>query len=102
MPMFTITMRSGRRSPDKGTISAAIHAASVSAGYPQNDMFQQFFCLEADDLLIDPTYPGLAKHRTDELLMIEVLVSSGTATKQKHELLAALVALAQSCGFAGG
>ena len=92
MPMFTITMRSGRRSPDKGTISAAIHAASVSAGYPQNDMFQQFFCLEADDLLIDPTYPGLAKPRTEEMLMIEVLVSSGTETKQKHALLAALIA----------
>jgi hypothetical protein len=98
MPMFTITMRSGRRGPDKGAISAAIHAASVSAGYPQNDMFQRFFSLEADDLLIDPTYPGLAKPRTDELLMIEVLVSSGTETKQKHELLAALVARLDAVG----
>jgi hypothetical protein len=98
MPMFTITMRAGRRGPDKGTISAAIHAASVSAGYPQNDMFQRFFSLEADDLLIDPTYPGLTKPRTDEVLMIEVLVSSGTATKQKHELLAALVARLDAVG----
>jgi Tautomerase enzyme len=92
MPMFTITMRSGRCGPNKRDISAAIHAASVSAGYPQNDMFQRFFSLEADDLLIDPTYPGLAKPRTEEMLMIEVLVSSGTETKQKHSLLAALVA----------
>lgn len=61
MPMFTITMRSGRRGPDKGTISAALHAARVSAGYPRNDLLQRFFSLEADDLLIDPTYPGLAK-----------------------------------------
>jgi hypothetical protein len=92
MPMFTITMRSGRCGSDKRAISAAIHAASVSAGYPQNDMFQRFFSLEADDLLIDPTYPGLAKPRTEEMLMIEVLVSSGTETKQKHALLAALIA----------
>jgi phenylpyruvate tautomerase PptA (4-oxalocrotonate tautomerase family) len=91
MPLFTITMRSGRQGPDKGAISAAIHAASVAAGYPQNDMFQRFFSLQADDLLIDATYPGLAKPRTDELLMIEVLVSSGTETKQKQALLAALV-----------
>jgi hypothetical protein len=34
MPLFTITMRSGRRGADKGAVSAAIHAASVSAGYP--------------------------------------------------------------------
>jgi len=61
-------------------------------------MFQRFFCLEADDLLIDPTYPGLAKPRTDELLMIEVLVSSGTEAKQKHGLLAALVARLDAVG----
>jgi hypothetical protein len=92
MPLFTITMRSGRRGADKGAVSAAIHAASVSAGYPPNDMFQRFFSLEASDLLIDPTYPGLPKPRTDELLMIEILVSSGTEAKQKHALLAALIA----------
>lgn len=60
--------------------------------------FSVFFSLEADDLLIDPTYPGLAKPRTDELLMIEVLVSSGTETKQKHGLLAALVARLEAAG----
>ena len=98
MPMFTVTMRSGRRGPDKGAISAAIRAASVSAGYPQNDMFQRFFSLEADDLLIDPTYPGLAKPRTEDLLMIEVQVSSGTGTKQKHGLLAALIARLDAVG----
>jgi hypothetical protein len=35
-------------------------------------MFQRFLCLEADDLRIDPTYPGLQKPRTGKLLMIEV------------------------------
>jgi phenylpyruvate tautomerase PptA (4-oxalocrotonate tautomerase family) len=98
MPLFTITMRSGRRGADKAALSAAIHAASVSAGYPENDMFQRFLSLEADDLLIDPTYPGLAKPRTEELLMIEVLVSSGTETKQKHALLAALIARLDAVG----
>jgi len=61
-------------------------------------MFQRFFSLEADDLLIDPTYPGLAKPRTEELLMIEVLVSSGTGTKQKRGLLAALIARLDAVG----
>ena len=98
MPLFTVTMRSERRGPDKGAISAAIHAASVSAGYPQNDMFQRFFSLEADDLLIDPTYPDLPKPRTEGLLMIEVVVSSGTATSQKQALLAALIARLDAVG----
>jgi hypothetical protein len=98
MPLFTITMRSGRRGPDKVAVSTAIHAATVSAGYPRNDFFQRFFSLEADDLLIDPTYPELPKPRTDELLMIEVLVSSGTEAKQKHTLLAALIACLEAVG----
>jgi hypothetical protein len=98
MPIFTVTMRSERRGPDKGAISTAIHVASVSSGYPQNDMFQRFFSLDADDLLIDPTYPGLEKPRTEDLLMIEVLVSSGTEAKQKHALLTALIARLDAVG----
>ena len=101
MPLFTITMRSSRRGPDKATLSAAIHAASVAAGYPHNDMFQRFFTLQAEDLRIDPTYPGLPKLRTDEVLMIEVVVSSGTVTMQKHDLLAALLVGLNSVGVDG-
>ena len=61
-------------------------------------MFQRFFSLEADDLRIDPTYPGLSKPRTDELLMIEVVVSSGTLIKRKRELLAALLTSLDAVG----
>ena len=35
MPLFTITMRSGRRGADKGAVSAAIHAASVIERFPR-------------------------------------------------------------------
>jgi hypothetical protein len=101
MPLFTITMRSDRRGPDKVAISTAIHAATISAGYPRNDLFQRFLSLEADDLLIDPTYPDLPKPRTDDLLMIEVLVSSGTEARQKQALLAALIDRLESIGMDG-
>ncbi len=37
MPLFTVTMRSGRTVAEKDAISAAIHEASVSAGYPEDD-----------------------------------------------------------------
>jgi hypothetical protein len=33
MPLFTVTMRSGRTVTEKDAISAAIHEASVSVGY---------------------------------------------------------------------
>jgi len=40
---------------------------------------------------VDPYYPALPKPRSDQMLMIEVLVSSGTDTGRKRRLVAALV-----------
>ena len=40
---------------------------------------------------MDPYYPALPKPRSDQMLMIEVLVSSGTDTGRKRRLVAALV-----------
>jgi phenylpyruvate tautomerase PptA (4-oxalocrotonate tautomerase family) len=98
MPLFTVTMRSGRTVTEKGAISAAIHEASVSAGYPQDDHFQRFICLEEVDLRISPLYPDLRKPRSEHVLMIEAVVSSGTGEDQKRSLLAAIVARLEAAG----
>jgi hypothetical protein len=42
-------------------------------------------------LRVDLYYPALPKPRTDQMLMIEVLVSSGTDTNRIKGLVAALV-----------
>jgi hypothetical protein len=55
MPLFTVTMRSGRTVTEKDAISAAIHEASVA-----------------------------------HVLMIEVLVSSGTQDDRKRSLFSAI------------
>jgi hypothetical protein len=47
--------------------------------------------LGPSDLRVDLYYPALPKPRTDQMLMIEVLVSSGTVTNRKKGLVAALV-----------
>jgi phenylpyruvate tautomerase PptA (4-oxalocrotonate tautomerase family) len=98
MPLFTVTMKTGRAADEKDAISRAIHAASVKAGYPDDDMFQRFFCLEQADLKVDLNYPGLPKSRTEKMLMIEVLVSSGTDADRKTRLLAALVEALDGAG----
>jgi len=54
-------------------------------------MFQRFLCLDQSDLRVDLNYPSLPKARTEKMLMIEVLVSSGTDTARKARLVAALV-----------
>ena len=91
MPLFTVTMRSGRSADQQDRLSKAIHGASIVAGYPEDDLFQRFLSLEPGDFRVDPTYPGLPKPRSDQMLMIEVLVSSGTGGDRKRALVAALV-----------
>ena len=89
--MFTVTMKSNGSTSEKDRLSRAIHTASIAAGYPEDDLFQRFLSLGPSDLRVDPYYPALLKPRTDQMLMIEVLVSSGTDTNRKKGLVAALV-----------
>jgi hypothetical protein len=91
MPLFTVTMKSNESTNQKDRLSRAIHAASIAAGYPESDLFQRFFSLGPSDFRVDLYYPALSNPRTDQMLMIEVLVSSGTDTNRKKGLIAALV-----------
>jgi hypothetical protein len=91
MPLFTVTMKSNGSTNEKDRLSRAIHAASIAAGYPENDLFQRFLSLGPSAIRVDLYYPALPKPRTDQMMMIEVLVSSGTDTDRKHGLVAALV-----------
>ena len=100
MPLFTVTMKANRSVKEKDLLSRAIHAASVVAGYPEDDLFQRFLSLDPSDLRVDPYYPALPKPRSDQMLMIEVLVSSGTDTGRKRSLVTALVEkLGQAAGI---
>jgi hypothetical protein len=91
MPLFTVTMKSNGSTSEKDRLSRAIHAASIAAGYPEDDLFQRFLSLGPSDLRVDLYYPALPNPRTDQMLMIEVLVSSGTDTNRKKHPVAALV-----------
>jgi hypothetical protein len=98
MPLFTVTIKSNGSTNEKDRLSRAIHAASIAAGYPEADFFQRFLLLAPSDSRVDLYYPALPKPRTDQMLMIEVMVSSGTETNRKKGLVADLV---QKLGEAG-
>jgi hypothetical protein len=91
LPLFTVTMKSNGSTNQKDRLSRAIHAASIAAGYPEGDLFQRFLSLGPSDFRVDLYYPALPKPRTDQVLMIEVLVSSETDTNRKKGLVATLV-----------
>jgi Tautomerase enzyme len=91
MPLFTGTMKSKGSTSKKDRLFRAIHAAGIVSGYPEADLFQRFLLLAPSDFRVDLYYPALPKPRTDQMLMIEVLVSSGTDTNRKKGLVAAPV-----------
>jgi hypothetical protein len=91
MPLFTVTMKSIRSDEEIDRLSGAIHAASSTAGYPEDDLFQRFLSMRPGDFRVDPRYPDLPKPRTERMLLIEVLVSSGTDTARKKGIVTALV-----------
>jgi hypothetical protein len=86
MPLFTVTMKANRSAKEKDRLSRTIHAKSAVAGYPEDDLFQRFLSLDPSDLRVDPYYPALSKPRSDQMLMIEVLVSSRTDPVRKRVL----------------
>jgi hypothetical protein len=98
MPLFTVTMKSNWSASEKDCLRRAIHAASIADGYPADDLFQRFLSLGPSDLRFDLHDPALPTPRSDQLLMIEVLLSSGTDAARKRRLVAALV---QKLGEAG-
>jgi hypothetical protein len=53
MPLFTVTMKANRSAKEKDRLSRTIHAASVVAGYPEDDLFQRFLSLDPSDLRVE-------------------------------------------------
>jgi len=41
MPLFTVTMKANRSAKEKDLLSRTIHAASVVAGYPEEDLWRR-------------------------------------------------------------
>ena len=97
--MFTVTMKFNGPTNEKDRLSRAIHAASIAAGYPEDDLFQRFLSLGPSDFRVDLYYPALPRPRTDQMLMIEVLQSSGNDTSRKQGLVAALVEKLSEAGI---
>src|ERR1700746_2068333 len=99
MPLFPVTTKPNGQLMKKDGLPRAIPSASIAAGYPEDDLFQRFLSLGPSDFRVDLYYPALRKPRTDQMLMIEVLVSSGTATNRKQGLVTALVEKLSEAGI---
>jgi phenylpyruvate tautomerase PptA (4-oxalocrotonate tautomerase family) len=87
MPLVTITVRKPKSAEFKSKVLAAVHGALVASGVPKNDLFQRVLELSAEDFRFDPTYPDLKTGRTEDFVLIEVLLSVGRSVKVKKQIL---------------
>jgi phenylpyruvate tautomerase PptA (4-oxalocrotonate tautomerase family) len=100
MPLVTLTLRRGKDAAFKSAVLNAVHNALVASGVPQTDRFHRVLELSAEDFRYDASYPDLATPRTDDFVLIEVLLSTGRSVKVKRKIAIDLIdSLRQSPGL---
>ena len=100
MPLVTLTLREGKSREFKTAVLSAVHRALVASGVPEKDRFQRVLVLAPDDFRFDAYYPDLAAPRTEDFVLIEILLSVGRSVKVKRKILADIMAgVAQSPGL---
>ena len=92
MPLVTLTVRSQKPGAFRTAVLDGVHAALVASGVPPTDRFQRVLSLDAEDFRFDPSYPDAATPRTDDFVLIEILLSVGRSVKLKRQILGDIVA----------
>ena len=98
MPLVTLTVLRPKSAQFKDSALNAIHAALVSVGVPDADRFHRVLELAPEDFRFDRSYPDVQGKRTDDFMLVEVVLSAGRSVKVKKEFLAHLVAGLRAAG----
>jgi phenylpyruvate tautomerase PptA (4-oxalocrotonate tautomerase family) len=92
MPLVTLTVVRPKSAEFKDSVLRSVHAALVSVGVPEADRFHRVLELSPEDFRFDPVYPDVEGRRTNDFLLIEIVLSAGRSVKVKKQFLAHLMA----------
>ncbi|MET0257878.1 MAG: tautomerase family protein [Methylobacterium sp.] len=82
MPLARIDLVEGKTAEYRRTVGEVVYEAIVSAlGAPKDDRFQIITEHPAADLIVDPTYLGIA--RTPDCIVIQLTMNAGRTVEQK-------------------
>jgi phenylpyruvate tautomerase PptA (4-oxalocrotonate tautomerase family) len=87
MPIVTLTVHAPKTDAFKTGILNSVHAALVAAGVNPNDRFQRVLELTTENFRYDPSFPDLASPRTDDFVLIEILLGVGRSVKIKKQIV---------------
>ncbi len=94
MPLVHIDLRAGKSASYKQAIGDAVQRAMVEhLNVPVRDHFQIIHEHTPDHLLYNPNYLDI--ERTDDIVIIQVTLSTGRSTEQKRAFYARLAELLQ-------
>jgi phenylpyruvate tautomerase PptA (4-oxalocrotonate tautomerase family) len=99
MPIVTVTLRKPKTAAFKKTVLDAVHAALVASGANPKDRFHRIIELDADDFQFDATFPDLEVPRTDDFILIEILLGVGRSVKIKRSILDVTMAQLAKAGL---
>ena len=91
MPLVTISLSKTWSVEDQKVIADGIHEAIIGVGFPQADRFQKIHRLSKGQFHFDERHPNLAESRTENFVLIEIIISFGRSVKFKKELLTRIV-----------
>ncbi|MGX7705345.1 tautomerase family protein [Methylobacterium sp. Gmos1] len=96
MPLVTITLKRDRSPTERRAIADPVHEAMVaSIGIPHDDRFQ-VVSSQFDEVIYDPGYLGI--RRSDDLVMIQIHLSTRRSVAQKKALFAAIAGNLEALG----
>ncbi len=99
MPIVTITLLRPKTAAFKAMVLDAVQAALVSVGVDPRDRFHRVIELGDDDFRYDAAFPDVRTRRTDDFVLVEVLLGAGRSVKVKKQVLAAIVERLAAQGF---
>lgn len=91
MPLVTVTLRSGKPPAFRDAVLAAVHRALVASGVPEKDRFHRVVELDEDHFRFDPDYPDVRRPRTEDFVLVEIVLSVGRSVKVKRKILSDVV-----------
>jgi 4-oxalocrotonate tautomerase len=85
MPLVRISLREGKTEEYKKALTDGVHRALIEAmDAPVQDRFQVITEHPASGLIYDPMYLGV--QRTDNIVMVQITLSTGRKLAQKRKL----------------
>ncbi len=99
MPIVLLLFEGQRRANSRKSCSTRLRRLLSPLELNPSDRFQKVIELEPDDFQFDATYPDLSRPRTDDFVLIEILLGVGRSVKVKRKIVGDIIEALSVRGF---